>query len=116
MKIAEMLTEQMSSSEKFTQDNFGLKVGDTYPELVRECVASDKVQRFLFAHFLMSQLVAIKVLDKIDPGNLAAFASSPEIFDLPMAMLYWGIEIGRRLEREQAAALKATSAEPVNER
>ena len=28
-------------------------------------------------------------------------------FDTPLALLYWGIQIGRKMERESAAALSA---------
>lgn len=108
MKIAGMLAVEMAKSDKFTSENFGLKVGDTYPEMVRELIEEKKVQVLLMKHYLTQQLMGKQILDKVTPGDFFSLAKVPEIFDLPMSMLFWGVEIGRQLEREQAAALQST--------
>lgn len=107
---AERLQEQMRASNEFTKENFGLKVGDGFPELVRELASDTKVSGYLVAHLAMATVSTGGLADKLEKGNdnpfTEAILGNLVCFEAPLAMLYWGIQIGRQLEREEVEALK----------
>jgi hypothetical protein len=47
---AKMLEEEIAASEKFTKENFGLRLGDGYPEMARELAASKRASMKLVAN------------------------------------------------------------------
>ena len=112
-QIRTMLEKQMETSEQFTKENFGLQLGDEYPEMVREVVKRDKLGMKLILGLLMGSFLGKGIgesLEKAKEGekmNLApVIIKNLPAFDTPLSMLYWGIQIGRQLERQQAEALK----------
>jgi hypothetical protein len=114
MNYLNMLEDEMKASEEFTKENFGLQVGDGFPELVRETTKSDKVAMKLILGLMMGSLsgkeFAESLKPKIDgakPDWGAAIVKNFTAFDTPFSFLYWGIQIGRKMERESATALKA---------
>lgn len=123
---AKMLEEEIAASEKFTKENFGLRLGDGYPEMARELAASKRASMKLVANITR----IILNLDEVG-ASIAALPSpdygrdggdqTPDLslvildnqgaFEPMLSMFYWGIQVGRRMEREQAAALKAMDGE-----
>jgi hypothetical protein len=51
-----MLEEEMRTSDHFTKENFGLQIGDGYPDLVREIVKSDNLTGRLLIGLITSSL------------------------------------------------------------
>lgn len=107
---AERLQEQMRASNEFTKKNFGLKIGDGFPELVRELAKDTNTSGYLIAHLALTALTTPKIAENIDKSSDNPFSQAIleniVCFEAPLAMLYWGIQIGRQLEREEVEALK----------
>lgn len=107
--IKEMLEAEQAASQKFTQRNFGLKVGDGFPEVARE-FASSKLAPQLVLNLVMGGMLGKGVVEDIPKTADApwddAILNHLAIFETPLAMLYWGIQIGRKLEREESQVLK----------
>lgn len=107
--IKEMLEAEQAASKKFTNENFGLKVGDGFPDVVREFAAS-KLAPHLVIALVMSALMGKSVVDDIPKEQDGKWddviLKHLAVFEAPLSMLYWGIQIGRKLEREESAALK----------
>ena len=114
MDYKQLLEAEMEASDRFTKENFGLQVGDGFPELVREVAKSEKVNMRLIVGLLMGGLSGKEFTESLKPkpdGDKpdfsAAILKNFSAFDTPLAFLYWGIQIGRKMERESAAALNA---------
>ena len=107
-----MLEKQMLMSKEFADNNFGLKNGAGYPELAREVLRSTEVCGNMFSNWMMSVVGATGVADKLRTkgGVKGIVAHCPEIYDLPLSFLYWGIQIGLELQRSQEAVLQELSA------
>lgn len=110
MHIKEMLETEIESSERFTQDNFGLKVGDGFPELVREIAMSNKVAMKMVIGMIMTSMTIGKDITEDFPkekdGSWApVILKHLSIFEQPLSLLYWGIQIGRRLQKEESESL-----------
>jgi hypothetical protein len=102
--IAQRLKEQQARSDEFTRKSFGLPIGDGYMELVREITGNtDLARKMAIAGVLNLFALRVNVL----ASSAEAAAASPNIYSIPLEHLYWGIEIGREMEREQAAVLIA---------
>jgi hypothetical protein len=102
----EMLESEINSSERFTRDNFGLKIGDDFPEIVRELCQSETVSRRLLIGLLMGALLGKGItadLKSSDIGN--AILNNVDAFETPLALFYWGVQVGRKSEREQSNTL-----------
>jgi hypothetical protein len=118
MKIAEMLVQQMEASQDFTKKNFGLAVGSAYPEIVRECLADERVALKLFMNAIRISLSGSKIYEALQndekeskgPSNMVS--AEPIFYEAGMEFFYWGLQIGRMLEREEARALNALAREP----
>ncbi len=110
---AERLQEQMKDSAEFSRRNFGLKVGDGFPELVQEIAGDSRTSGYLMATLAISLIMVPKLGDGIDKsaGNpfTKAILDNLGCFEGTLSMLYWGIQIGRQLEREEVEALKRLS-------
>lgn len=110
---AERLQEQMRASNEFTRKNFGLKVGDGFPELVRELAKDTSASGYLIAHLALTALTTPKIAENIDKSGdnpfTHAILENLVCFEAPLAMFYWGVQIGRQLEREEIEALKRMS-------
>ncbi len=118
MNYVQLLESEMDASAHFTKENFGLQVGDGFPELVREVVKSEKLSARLMIGLVLGSLSgrdlaesmksqSLKTLngEKMDMSQI--ILKNIVAFDTPLALLYWGIQIGRKMERESAAALSA---------
>ena len=122
-QIKTMLEAEMKTSDEFATRNFGLSTGDDFREIVEETLQSTKVSVLLMMNPLMAALMGPK-LGKWLAENSAdenkeryatkAILANFEAFKLPMQFLYWGIQIGRKLAREETDALKNLETGTVN--
>lgn len=113
--IASLLESEIQASDEFSKMNFGMKVGDGFPELVREVCGTEKVPMRLFLNLALGALLGksvceeVAALTKDDNGRLdlgSVIVRNLSIFETPLALLWWGIQIGRKMEREEAEALR----------
>lgn len=119
MELAKMLEEEMERSTQFTRDNFGLKVGDTFPDVVRSVAASENIGMKLMINVVMGAMMGKSMTEDMPtaPGPSGKLDFSPLIlkylnaFELPISLLYWGIQIGRRMEREESEVLDKLSTQ-----
>jgi hypothetical protein len=113
MKIRELLVEQMETSREFTKKNFGLAVGSAYPELVRECLADEKIALELFTSWV--KVILLKPDSLFDEETMkspsAMVNADPSLYDTGMKFFYWGIQIGRALEQEETKVLDRLAKE-----
>ena len=115
--IAEMLEAEIKASNEFSKTNFGMMIGDGFPELVREIAKSDDIVAQLMSSLMMSTLSSKSLVESVKAASVQAGnetlmraigASLPkhiETFRGPLEMLYWGIQIGRKLQQEEAKSL-----------
>jgi hypothetical protein len=112
MNYLTMLDEEMERSEKFKQENFGLQVGDGYPELVREVAKSEKLPMKLIMALVIGNLSGKGICEQLKdtpegqkPEWGSLILKNLFAFETPLALLYWGIQIGQKVERESAKAM-----------
>lgn len=110
---AELLQEEQEASQKFSKENFGLMVGDEFPEMVRELAAVKDLPLKVIMHIAVVMLSDPKKLlsavareDGGEPDWLAVVRGNMPAFELPFSMFYWGVRIGRRLQRQEDEALR----------
>jgi hypothetical protein len=118
MTTAAMLEQQMKRSEVFSKQNFGLECGSDFPEVVRDCLSSVDVCVKLLMNYIM-QVVGAKDLGESIQTLLPEADSikgtvnkEPILYKIPMEFFYWGIQIGRQLEKENAEALYSLEPKP----
>ena len=107
---ATMLEEEINNSKKFTAENFGLKIGDGFPEMVRDVAQSKAVSTKLITSLMLLALHGNDVIrclpESPSDGDLGqVILKTMPAFETSLAMLYWGVQIGRRLERESMKVL-----------
>jgi hypothetical protein len=105
-----MVKAEMAASVTFDKNNPGHNVGQDFEQVCSEILYSDTV-----ASFVLSQVRAIdglglegvmKSMTKIAKTGDATgkigklIKENKELFFSTLAMFYWGMEIGRKLERE----------------
>ena len=109
--ITAMLEEQMNKSDDFTDHNFGLKLGSDYPELAREILESNRVAGVCLAKWVTSKFEELseakKMLLESSTGPAAFVRQMPGIYEHPLSFFYWGLQVGRELERREQSALAA---------
>jgi hypothetical protein len=105
-----MLEAEMQASQKFTAANFGLQMGDGYPELVREMLKSDTVTSRLLVTVIINSMVtkpfvqAVKargVGRPLDNELAQLMMQHMDLFGPLLEMFYWGIQVGRKAQEEQ---------------
>lgn len=102
LKISEMVVREMNRSETFTKENFGLQIGSGFPELARELISSKAIQKDLLKQYMHT------VLSKVDvpkDGLGEWVRSNPSLYQNSFSYLYWGIQIGRELQKLEMDAL-----------
>lgn len=115
-QIRTMLDEEIEVSDRFTKDNFGLKVGDGFPELVREIAKSDKATTRLIVGLVLGALNSKELSESM--GKIESVAGQKldlsevilknfHAFEIPLALFYWGMQVGRKVERQEAEMLGA---------
>lgn len=108
-KLGNMLKAEMKASDVFYEQNKGHIVGHDFAQMCAEILYSDTI-----ASMLINQASATALhFDEIG-ASLAAIAQTGDLkgkigsvvqenhvlFDASLAMFYWGMRIGRQLERE----------------
>lgn len=115
--IVEMLKSEMNASEEFSKENFGLKFGDGFRELAMELIEDNHILMYTVSKTLfgMMNFGAFKeFLQAHSESPLAptamlrqAVRKNPCVVEDQISMLYFGIQIGRKLAAQEAAALQA---------
>ena len=116
-QIRNMLDEEIVASGDFTRQNFGLQVGDGYPEIVREVVKSSRVSGHLMVMLLASALCGKDVAESLaqmkdanksehEDRMAKTILDHFEVFNTPLEFFYWGMQVGRKLERQESAMLR----------
>ena len=109
--ISQMLDEEMKVSEEFSRRNFGLHVGDEFPEMVREVAKSEKLGASLMIGMLMGSICGKEIAESMkSQGNgkldwSRIILDNVSTFEPSLSLLYWGIQIGRKLERNQTTTI-----------
>jgi hypothetical protein len=114
--IRTMLRAEMKTSEEFSRRNFGLAIGDDFREMVEEVIKDTGVDARLLCGTLMASLGGKRFAESLkdetqknlndDSSLQRAILANLETFKPPMEFLYWGIQIGRKLAKEENEALK----------
>lgn len=115
MSIVEELKKEMTRSDDYARRNFGAKYGEGFPDFAREIIADKDVAGLLFARWMIDMLQSESILKALRGNRPADFCDllreHPGIYENFLSFLYWGVEIGRTLAREQAEALEAIAKE-----
>ena len=114
--IRTMLRVEMQTSEEFSRRNFGLAIGDDFREIAEEVIKEQRVSGKLLCGVLMAAFggeAFAKSLKKEGAQNLdadqvlnQAILANMQTFQPPLEFLYWGIQIGRKLAKEEIETLK----------
>ena len=120
-QIKTMLEEEIEASGEYSRRNFGLSTGEDFREMVEEAVKSRKVTANLILNTLMVGLAGPKLAEWMKANETAskdadallsnAILSNLTAFKGPLEFLYWGIQIGRKLARQEAETLKTLETE-----
>lgn len=108
--LRDMLDAEMETSKEFTRNNYGLAVGDGYRNMVEDIVQNKQLQAKVLVNMMMIGLTGKEVAESLkeDVGEHSlknAIIKNHETFKGTFEMLYWGIQIGRKLEREEKSVL-----------
>lgn len=106
--IKDLLESEIAASEEFSKLNFGLKVGDGFPEMVREIAKSEKLSMQLIIGILMVGVGGGKgvadsmasIPDGQKPNFEETILRNLSTFEIPLSLFYWGIQVGQKMERE----------------
>jgi len=115
MRIKDMLKEEIKKSADFQKRNFGLRMGDGYPEMVKELCRSSTAVAHLCVGFVKTLAAAPSCGSGMPQATDAdamqeAMLERLPVFESQFDMMYWGIQIGRRMQREEDAALAGIAA------
>ena len=109
---AAMLEQEMAASNEFTQNNFGLMLGDEFPEMCAELMKIDSLMSQMFMRTALGALSLRGAVDEVaalpegeKPNWSLLSRKNIKAFELPLSLFYWGVKVGRRLEAEQNRAL-----------
>jgi hypothetical protein len=111
MTTKEMLEQEIKLSTKYTKENFGQQVGDGYPEMVREVAQSQEAVMQLILSLTLGMLSGKEISKsmgehaKKDEMHKIVLENSV-CFQGQLSMLYWGINIGRKLQQEEDRMIK----------
>lgn len=110
-KYATMLEEERGKSKAFRDANFGQMVGDGFPEMAMEL--ADAVGQETLLKTMLAPLIGKKLIDEVTslpegvtPDWRRLVRENMTMFELPFGLFYWGVQVGRRLEREEAETLR----------
>lgn len=90
----------VKASRTFPSANFGLRVGENWPEFVTEALKSDTVRHMLLVDFGLVSLVMGRLAERVaaaksEPEALAVIdPTSAEVF---LQWMYVGVELGKQL-------------------
>jgi len=112
--ISKMLEDEIAKSEKYFITHGGEKIGDGFVEMTGEMLKSPHVVATLmlgqlFSTFAQRDLTELLKSDRekgVNTGVFERLAAFPEVTEGEFSFLYWGMEIGRKLESEERKALE----------
>ena len=111
MSIVEELKKEMTRSDDYARRNFGAKYGEGFPDFAREITRDKDVAGLLFGRWMIDMLqsqTTLKALRSDRPADICELLGEhPGIYENFLSFVYWGVEIGRTLEKEEARALQA---------
>ena len=99
----------VKASRKFPRANFGLRVGEDWPDFVTEALKSDTVRAMLLADFGLAQHVLVRLAErmasaKTEPEVLATL--DPATAEVFLQWMYIGVELGKQMaEAEKLEAM-----------
>lgn len=101
--FSQLMKEEVKASNKFAQDNPGLRIGDDFPEILADVLHSDSCAGHII-HAATKALASggVGIQHSLmqftgEPGTLKnVVTSNMETMEPILALLYWGIQIGRK--------------------
>jgi hypothetical protein len=115
-----MLVEEMKSSSKYKEENFGQPVGSGWFELIKEVMAESKVTNLLAASYMISIITSPEASELEEWKNLEPkkfvekLIKRPGVFEHPLMFLYWGIQIGKKLAEIESLERMAEHGEDIS--
>jgi hypothetical protein len=113
--IKEMLKDEIRTSGEFSKRNFGLQMGDDWPDMVKELTHSNIVVAVL-SMGMMKSILGIPQFamhsEATDPDTMQrVMLDNLDMFMTPLQMFYWGIQVGRKLQKEESETLQKMERE-----
>ena len=107
---SQLLKAEINASNKFTQDNPGLRVGPDFPAIIADVLHSDSCAGMVI-HAATKALatggtgIALALSNYTgEPGTLKnVITSNMEILEPALSLLYWGIQIGMKQQQQNAS-------------
>lgn len=107
MTLAQRLVAQIQKSNEYSKKNFGAAVGEDFPPMCRELIQSKQVALTIIVDYLELMLSQGDVKDSMKDHNemlkngpFKFIEDQPVIYKHVMEFFYYGLQIGRELERE----------------
>ena len=101
--IAERLKEKQRESKRFSEHNYGLMVGDGFPEMAREITGDKDLATDLFATYMMSVLKKPDVLNgdsrQKGPDRFRTWCADYERSDFPGCTGEWRLDASSSARR-----------------
>lgn len=105
MKIKDVLEQEISKSSEFTANNFGTMYGKEFPLMVNDIVESKSICALLLLDVCISGMGCKKLADDLaslgEEDNKKAILKNLQTFSGALSMLYWGIEIGKKIAKQE---------------
>lgn len=110
--VAKKLIVEINRSSDFTRHNFGMPVGDDFPELCRELLKDDRLAKRIAELWLVDRVMVMgsQLEEMATLGPLGSIRKYPNLAKSFFEFLYWGIRIGRQMEREEKQVLDSIAA------
>ena len=109
--VVELLKEEIKESNNYSKSNFGASVGEDFPEIVKEVVQEEEVNMHLMMGVLFAAMGGKELGESVKDAKgdkdvmTKAILKNLPTFQEPLSFLYWGIKVGRKLERQEAEVL-----------
>jgi hypothetical protein len=106
-----MLEEQMKRSAEFSSQNFGLQCGSDFPEVARDLLANEHVAIVIFTNTVRLMLSTKTVAESMKKASMGTpsptemVKGEPLFYQASVEFFYWGLQVGRELEKQQTEAL-----------
>lgn len=117
-KLSQMLKDEIKASMQFEQSNKGLRVGSDFDEVTKDILHSDTVCSILVAGATLAfqqgpgPLVKSMLSSNGQPGcGEDIILNNKPIFVSPLQMFYWGMQVGRKLQKEEIDLLASITVQ-----
>ena len=120
-RITEMVEHQIKESNEYDKRSFGEITGEDFAETCKGALASRELRSHLMLSLLLGAISGREIADELkqssdaDPSEALkkAIMNNARVFEPQLSLLYWGIRIGRELEREESDTLKKIEADSL---